>query len=125
MLTRRAPLKRGAPLRRAAPPKRRAKLRQRSASSSARRRRAAQDGPQAALCRTLPCSCGCGRGPSQAHHEPPKSCGGKDRHTVPLWWECHRRRHRIGARAFWAAAERDPETIQAELQAQLDGRLAA
>lgn len=116
MLTRRTPLRRRAPL------ACRCRLRPRSSKPSAARRRKAQDGPQAALCRTLPCACGCGRGPSEAHHEPTRARGGKDEHTVPLWWECHARRHRTTARAFWASCGRDPKAIQAGLQAQIEGR---
>lgn len=118
MLTRRKPL------RRTASPKRRAQLRQRSRRASARARRAAQWGPQAALCRTLLCACGCGRGPCEAHHEPPRSRGGQDRDTVPLWWECHGERHRTTAARFWQSRGRDPEAIKADLRAQVVGRAA-
>lgn len=92
---------------------RRSTLRARSTKASARRRRAAQCGPQAQLCRTLSCACGCGRGPCEAHHEPPRSRGGLDSDTVPLWWECHARRHRTTARKFWAGL--DLSAIKADL----------
>lgn len=118
-LVRRAALARGGQLRRSGAPPRRARLRPRSSRPSAVRRRKAQDGPQAALCRTLPCGCGCGRGPSEAHHEPPRSRGGKDEDAVPLVRECHEERHRTTAAKFWEGRGRDPERIKADLQAQL------
>lgn len=63
-------------------------------------------GPQAKRCRELPCVV-CQRmrkrqpNPTEAHHEPPRSRGGKDRDTVPLCGSHHRQRHRMGALRFW------------------------
>lgn len=36
------------------------------------------------------------------HHEPPRSCGGRDRDTVPMCIEHHAERHAIGEREFCA-----------------------
>lgn len=91
-------------------------LRARSSSATAKARRAAQDGPQAALCRTMVCV-GCGAAPpNQAHHEPTKASGGLDRDAVPLCPFCHERRHRIGAKAFWAAVCKMPADIKGWLR---------
>ncbi len=49
----------------------------------------------------------------------PRSCGGLDPETLPLWWECHEERHRVGARAFWRSRGRDPDEILADLRAQV------
>lgn len=76
-------------------------------------------GAQAALCRTLPCSCGCARVPCDPHHEPPRSCGGSDADTLPLFRECHDERHRVGGRAFWASRGRDPLAVKAALRESL------
>jgi hypothetical protein len=59
--------------------------------------------PYKAWVRTLPCCCGCGRGPSEAAHT--GSDGGQSQKAsdftcVPLYWECHREYHQIGKRAF-------------------------
>jgi hypothetical protein len=62
------------------------------------RRREAEFGDQAGLCRTMPC-CACGRSaPSDPHHEPPRGSGGKDGDTVPLCRSCHILRHASGKR---------------------------
>lgn len=64
-------------------------------------------GPQARHVRKLPCVVCQRMGKRQrmiteAHHEPPRSRGGKDRDTVPLCTGHHRQRHRMGQRSFWA-----------------------
>lgn len=57
-----------------------------------RKRRAAmkkkRDGPQAALCRTLPCAV-CHRGPAEPHHYPTVANGGTDADTGPLCRDHH------------------------------------
>lgn len=77
-----------------------------TATRSRRRDGAVAFGEQAAFVRTLPC-CACvwlqqlQRGTTQAHHEPPRSVGGLDAHTLPLCADHHRRRHDVGASQFW------------------------
>lgn len=70
------------------------------------RLRRIQFGPQADLCRRSACFA-CGKpGPSDPHHEPPRSCGGTDQDTVPLCKGldgCHRKRHSLGLEPFQAA----------------------
>jgi SWIM zinc finger len=69
-------------------------------------------GPQADACRALNC-CVCGASaPSEPHHEPPRSVGGKDEDAVPLCRACHQRRHTVGFYSFWSAAGIDPETAK-------------
>lgn len=105
-------LKRKTPLRRTRMPRRN--------EERAAKRRAECFGEQADACRTLPC-CVCWPGAaagtllsvasgrddmrtrllvSDPHHEPPRSCGGKDGDTVPLCREHHDERHSIGRAAF-------------------------
>ncbi len=78
----RSPMKRGKPLHR-----------QSRINPVNRKRRAAKKaeryGPQAALCRTLPC-CACGVcDESEPHHHPTVARGGTDRDTVPLCADHH------------------------------------
>jgi hypothetical protein len=62
------------------------------------RRRETEFGPQADLCRAVPC-CACGHSaPSDPHHEPPRGSGGKDGDTIPLCRSCHILRHASGKR---------------------------
>ncbi len=71
-------------------------------------RRKARRGPKRsrdykAFVRTLPCCCGCGRGPSEAAHvgsDGGMSMKANDYSCVPLFWRCHIRYHQIGRRAF-------------------------
>lgn len=83
-----------------------------------RRRRAARHrecfGAQADVCRRSPCMLrevvGWSRewpagwkrceGVTEPHHEPPRSCGGKDKDTAPLCSRHHRERHDIGEKPF-------------------------
>lgn len=132
-LRRHTPLRSSKPLARGPGPKRKAAkrrttaLRQRSDSPKARARKAAQEGPQWRLCHDLPCACGCGRwelGAVHGHHEPPRSRGGLDRDTLPLWWECHERRHRLGARRFWVECGKDPAVILADLRNRVAAQVA-
>ena len=94
----RTALARKTPLRNRRPLARRTAIR-RVNHQRARTRRARDFGPQAALCRTFACVV-CWSGPVEVHHEPPRSCGGRDANTVPLCPACHRERHDIGLRAF-------------------------
>ena len=117
---RRTAIKRKTALARSTPPKRGARrLKPRSNRASAKARRAAQEGPQWRLCHSLPC-CACGLhepGAVHGHHEITRARGGLDRDTLPLCYRCHERRHRMGARAFWASCSRDPTAILADLRA--------
>ncbi len=73
---------------------------------------------QAVACRKLPCiACGCA-GPSQAHHEPPRSVGGEDGNTVPLCAHCHARRHTVGPVTFWNEVGCSPEVAIAHVREQ-------
>lgn len=57
-------------------------------------------GPQAALCRLLPCfACGMGP-PSDPDHHPTRGAGGKDPNTLPLCRRCHDRRGSAGVVTF-------------------------
>jgi hypothetical protein len=96
-LTRRGkPLKRKTPIRRIRPDR-------------ARARRERDFGSAAAIVRAQPC-CVCVRwdtkqsGKTEAHHEPPRSTGGRSADLLPLCTRCHRRRHRLGATGFWNEA---------------------
>lgn len=74
-----------------------------------RARRKAEDfGPQAELCRTLPC-CACGhRAPSDPAHVRSRGAGGHDRgNVVPLCRRpggCHEQQHRHGWEALYLGA---------------------
>ncbi len=112
MLRRKTPLRRTGGLKRT-------RLRRRNEERAAKRR-AECFGEQADLCRTLPCAVCIGAAAearlvalvqadphgffgfrqSDPHHEPPRSCGGKDGDTVPLCREHHDERHNIGRSAF-------------------------
>lgn len=75
-------------------------------------RRADAFGVQAMACRRLPCVA-CGKdGPSEVHHEPPRSVGGDDRSTLSLCRDCHQRRHNVGQVTFWADVGLDPRDLQ-------------
>lgn len=80
------------------PPQRKTRLRPVNPERRANLR-AVQFGPQAALCRRLPC-CVCGSRPTHAHHVVSRGAGGEDRHTVPLCWSCHGLVHRLGRETF-------------------------
>lgn len=134
MLTRRTPLKRKAALRS------RKRIKPRNTKRLARLREA-QFGPQAELCRRLPC-CACVMalgsmetfersvalciddrsmelGPSEPHHEPPRSCGGVDRDCAPLCATCHRYRHDWGEVRFCAHYRIDLRAIAARIHQHL------
>lgn len=64
------------------------------------RRRAESFGPQAELCRRLPC-CACGRKATcDPAHVRSRAAGGKDSDCVPLCRECHTEQHTIGILTF-------------------------
>jgi hypothetical protein len=122
-------------------PARKAPLRRSRLSPVNRKRRAKRRaecfGEQARLCRLLPCvvehgddwakpewvpwardflASGCEFLPlSEPHHEPPRSCGGKDADCVPLSREKHRERHDIGRPAFEAKYGVDLRAIAARI----------
>ena len=104
-------------VKRSGPPKRKTPLRKRNAKRAAARL-ARNFGPQAAWCRACYCQM-CGKPPPcDPHHEPSRSRGGSDEDTVPLCRACHRRRHQMGARAFWRDAD-EPERIKRDVQASM------
>lgn len=95
--------RRWSPLKRGAPPKRHKRLNPINRKRRARAREAAF-GPQADLCRSLPCAC-CGAEPGalcrvDPHHEPTRARGGLDPDTCPLCWRCHHLRHHLGLAEF-------------------------
>jgi hypothetical protein len=55
-----------------------------------------------AFIRSLPCCCGCRRGPSDAAHTGPHGIGQKssDLTCIPLFHECHDLMHRLGQEEF-------------------------
>lgn len=60
------------------------------------KRRKEQFGPQADLCRQLPC-CACGaKPPSEPDHVRSRGAGGTDEDTVPMCRTCHDLRHAFG-----------------------------
>lgn len=100
----RSPLTRSKPLRRQVGVRRRNPRR-------LKRLRAKQFGPQAALCRTLPC-CVCKARPlSDPHHVKSRGAGGDDSHCVPLCRTCHRLFHDHGASLFVANGVRIDEVL--------------
>lgn len=94
------------PLRRTSLARRRKPVRRVNAKRRAFRRER-DFGEQAAFVREQPC-CVCTHmgwvqdSRTDVHHEPPRSCGGRDRDTMPLCRGCHRRRHEIGT--IWFSA---------------------
>lgn len=101
------------------PLRRRTPLRKRNARRL-RRLRAVQFGPQAALCRRLPC-CACGHVPSDPHHLKARGFGGvksDDSQCVPLCRVCHTAVHTRGA-DFWRAARLDPREVIERMRAMV------
>ena len=91
-MKRRQPLRSKKPLKQGSEIRRRKPL-PRTNRARSKKRRAEQEGPQAAICRELPC-CHCGREPSDylqvvPHHWPTRGAGGRDEHTTPWCVECH------------------------------------
>lgn len=132
-------LKRKTPLRRSGGLKR-SRLKRRNEERAAKRR-AECFGKQADMCRQLPCSvCGGWDIPmfrhyaqrfatetciafthvSDPHHEPTRSCGGKDGDTVPLCRTHHDERHRIGRVAFERAHGVDLRAVAKALRDELE-----
>lgn len=100
----RSPLTRRTPLRRKIRiklrnPKRLAKL------------RASQFGPQAALCRTMPCCCCKAPPPSDPHHLKSRGAGGDDSFCVPLCRRCHQAVHTQGAEQWFYLRHVKPEDV--------------
>lgn len=72
---------------------------------------------QAALCRTLPCWCGCGAPPpSVAAHVKSRGAGGDDSHCLPLNWRCHQKQHSEGIVSFFARRRLDPEALLTKMR---------
>lgn len=88
-------MKRGGPL------KRRTRLKPRNDERLARRR-AKEFGPQAELCRSLPCCVpGCRKGPpSDPAHVRSRGAGGDDSDTVPMCRKHHTEQHATGIETF-------------------------
>jgi 5-methylcytosine-specific restriction endonuclease McrA len=117
MLTRRTPLK----------AKKRLKPSGKWAGKSARERKALRKaerfrrtfGPDGFVrwLKAQPCEA-CGDGPSEVHHEPPRSQGGTWVSTLPLCTVCHRLRHSTGVRTFWRELQRDYGMVTREVQAR-------
>lgn len=105
-------MKRTVPLCRKSPMRSRKPLARKTALAKANKKRRAKAyreafGRQAQLCWSMPCTV-CvelgipQRARTEAHHEPPRSVGGRDGDTLPLCADHHRRRHDKGAPSFWA-----------------------
>ena len=104
-LKRRTPLKRTPLARGSSTLSRGEGLKRTSIAKVNRKRKARVDaetfGVQAEWCRSQACCCCGAPDPSDPHHEPPRSVGGKDRHTLPMCRKCHRLRHDRGVETFW------------------------
>lgn len=90
-------------------------------SARGRAKLAADFGPQARRCRSLPCAvCTFHRRaqttPTDPHHEPPRSRGGTDADALPLCRTCHDLRHARGVVSFWTEAGLEPATILAAVR---------
>jgi hypothetical protein len=124
------------PLKRRTPIQRRSRVKRFNAERMGKRRMQTF-GAQALLCRRLPC-CACRRkfwdmtvstfitcpntqadDMCHAHHEPPRSCGGKDADTVPLCAAHHHERHSIGVRSFEAKHNINLRQLAAALHEQI------
>lgn len=81
-----------------------------------KRLRSAQFGPQAALCRTMPC-CACHKpAPSDPHHLKTRGAGGDDSFCIPLCRFCHDALHHDGP-SFWNFAHVNPEDVMLRMRA--------
>lgn len=57
--------------------------------------------------KSQPCErCGAA-GPNEVHHEPTRGAGGTWIDTTAACTACHRRRHRIGVKAYWKEVGKD------------------
>jgi hypothetical protein len=110
-------MKRSGPPKRKTPMARTGRLRPRN-PERARKRQLEAFGPQAALCRRLPC-CVCGDSPCDPHHLKSRGAGGTDRDTVPLCRTHHDMAHQMGAVTFWSLHQLDSEWILDQLRAQI------
>lgn len=118
----RTPLKQKDRLRRAKKPLARTVIRRTSRVNPVNKERRARVnattfGPQAVLCRTLPC-CVCHRpGPSDPAHVRSRGAGGKDRaNVVPMCRFHHSEQGAIGIRTFQAKYGISMEAIAAALE---------
>lgn len=105
-------MKRGGPLKRYTPlkPVNRKRKKKRHAEAS---------GPQAELCRTLPCSACQAPPPSDPAHIRSRGAGGKDRaNCVPLCRSCHVQQHTQGWLRFQMNASVAFAAIAQELEQQ-------
>lgn len=103
--------------------KRRTPLRRRVPVKPVNRERRAERletayGPQAKLCRELPC-CACGRrAPSEPAHVRSRGAGGKDRGNVlPLCRTHHGDQHTMGWKRFAEERDLDVPALLAEIEA--------
>jgi hypothetical protein len=83
------------------------------------RLRAKQFGPQADLCRSLPCVV-CGVSPSDPAHVRSRGAGGTDADTVPLCRTHHQEQHQIGLRSFERLHGLDLELVARSLRATIE-----
>ena len=86
---------------------------------------AAAFGPQADLCRSLPCCCCGAPPPSDPAHVRSRGAGGRDSDTVPLCRQCHTAQHTLGIRTFQAEHSLDlvaeAARLAGEVEKGLDG----
>ena len=92
-------MKRGGPLKRKTRLRNKKRLRPRNEERLARLR-AQQFGPQADLCRSLPCCACAAKPPSDPAHVISRGAGGTDSDTVPLCRRCHNEQHARGIATF-------------------------
>lgn len=112
--------RRSKPLARAKAPMKRSKLAPVNRKRAAKRK-AECFGPQAQACRDTSCCVLHCDAPAEPHHEPPRSLGGIDRDCVPLCRDHHRRRHDMGANAFWTWTGVDPARVKYRMQLVVKG----
>ena len=110
------------PLRRSGPIGRRKPLRKVNRARQ-KKRKAANFGAQAALCRTLPC-CACGleptdETPTHPHHVRSRAAGGGDASCVPLCHAEHVEGHQIGWKTFEKRKGVDLQAVADELAQRL------
>lgn len=128
----RTPMKPGKPPSRKSRLTRKTRVKPKNAKRAAKRK-AEAFGPQAELCRTLPC-CVCGLEPygdryTHPHHEGhSRGAGGKDEECIPLCWACHQLRHSKGYGTFWKRIAKlgteYPGVVQSRLRARVSREAA-
>lgn len=117
----RTPLQRKTPLRNRRPMTRKTAIR-RVNWARLKARHARDFGPAADIVRAQPC-CICSwwsrmqTSPTEAHHEPPRSVGGRSGDLVPLCSEHHSERHTIGVDTFWDRAGIDWQRVRDGMRA--------